>query len=329
MNFNQKEPKVSVIIPIFNAEKYLEKCIDSILTQEYSNLEIIIINDGSMDNSERICKDYCEIDERIMFLNQKNQGVSYTRNQGILKSSGEFIVFIDADDYIEKEYIKNMVNRMNDEVDIVICNYNIVNKEGNVTGHNCEDRSKMIPVLDLFKNYWENYHKGYINAPWNKLYKKAIIDKYNIKFPVDISMGEDGYFNIEYLKKCRKIYIYEEYLYNFRQHNSQTTKKLFKNHFYMLNKFYDQLENAFEKFDLMGDIDFLKVHYLEYLNDLKLSLKYLIKDKTLSLSKKKSILDFISNCNRTLLMLKYIQGKNLKEKVLIKILKESRRSSYD
>jgi len=204
--------KVSIIVPIYNVEKYLRKCIESILNQTYKNIELILINDGSPDNSADICVEYSKRDKRIKFISQDNSGVSIARNTGIKEATGDYILFIDSDDYIEKYTIETLVNSVEDK-DMIVCSY-YKEKE--------EKPKKEMPVTQKYlvskKNMLQQIHTnkaiyGYI---WNKLYKKSIIDKYNIEFRSNIAICEDLLFNIEYLDKAdTDIVITNEKLYHY------------------------------------------------------------------------------------------------------------------
>ena len=125
--------KVSIIIPVYNAEKYLSECINSIIYQSYNNLEIILVNDGSTDNSIYICRQYANKDNRIIVIDSDNYGVSYARNIGIERATGKYIVFIDSDDMIEKDYIGILVTEMEEKnLDMVVCGYKDINIVSNV-----------------------------------------------------------------------------------------------------------------------------------------------------------------------------------------------------
>ena len=118
---------ISIIIPVYNSENYLKKCIDSVLSQTYKDIEVIIVNDGSKDNSDKICKNYADQDSRIKYYSQKNSGVSVTRNNGIKYSSGAYIAFLDSDDYIESNFCEIMLRELEKESsDMCICrNYDV------------------------------------------------------------------------------------------------------------------------------------------------------------------------------------------------------------
>lgn len=124
------EKKVSIIIPVYNTQKYLKRCINSIIDQTYSNLEIFLINDGSTDNSLEICKEYEKIDERIFIISGENHGVSYARNIGIRKATGEYLYFADSDDYLETDAIEKMIQGFEKaDCELIIAGYNEVENE--------------------------------------------------------------------------------------------------------------------------------------------------------------------------------------------------------
>ena len=123
-----KKLKISVVVPVFNSEKYLEKCIDSIINQTYKNIEIILINDGSSDKSEEICNSYLKTYKNIKLINQSNSGVSVARNNGLKSSTGDYVLFVDSDDWLEKDMLEIMVKEIdNFDIDIVRCEYFVEN----------------------------------------------------------------------------------------------------------------------------------------------------------------------------------------------------------
>ena len=314
--------KVSIVIPVYNSERYIKQCLDSIISQDFTNLDIIIVDDGSSDNSYKICEKYKNIDLRIRLYRQENKGVSAARNKGISEAVGEYIIFIDSDDYVDSKFVSRMVdNLLKESSDLVITNYKIFNTDTKEIEYNSNRKSELLSSLSFFSNYWTNYHLGYVNAPWNKIYKMDIISEHNLTFPIDISMGEDGYFNVQYLHYCKTIYINNEYLYNFRIHSSQSTKKIFKNHFYMLNKIFDNLENELSKYKLLENKVYADIHYFEYFNELKLSFYYLFKDKSINLSNKITTLKYICKDNRVNTMIKRIKGKTFKDKLFLLFIK--------
>lgn len=243
--------KVSVIIPIYNGEKYISDCIESIRNQTYNNIEILLINDGSTDSTQQICENYEKEDNRIKLYNNKNSGVSYSRNFGINKATGEYILFVDCDDFIENNMIEVIVNKIH-EFDYVAVNYKKYYSEEkivrNVKVTDCEYNKQ-----SFLGDFWNLYNCNIINSPCNKIFKTSVIKENNIKFRVEYNLGEDLIFNLEYIQFCEKFCVMNQYLYNYRYKlNSLTTT-------FRKDKIYVQIElnNKIKKFLIMNN------HYFE------------------------------------------------------------------
>ena len=203
---------VSIIIPVFNGEKHINKCILSCLNQTHSFFELIIVSDGSTDNTNNIIRNIN--DDRVRLFVTKNNGVSAARNIGIENSTGEFILFLDSDDYLEPNYISELLNNVMDS-DLVICGYNII-AEDNILNVNLNVDDK-ISLLDNF------YLDKIVSSPWCKLYKSKIIKENNIKFK-SLSFMEDGIFNMEYIKYCNGNFsVLNKNLYFYRKSDSGLT----------------------------------------------------------------------------------------------------------
>lgn len=192
---------ISVVIPIYNSEKYLKKCLDSILKQTYKELEIILVNDGSTDKSEIICKEYYGKYNNIKYIFQKNKGVSEARNRGIREAFGKYLAFIDSDDTIAENYFQVLYeNMISKNLDLSIVS--IENSLGN-----------LIEVENMEIDFTTNNNKKFLllnrsfllYAPYAKLYRREIISNKNIEFPKTMSYGEDLIFNCHYLKYCNKL----------------------------------------------------------------------------------------------------------------------------
>lgn len=209
-------PLVSVIVPIYNVENYLQKCIESVLSQSYQNLELILVNDGSPDNSESIIKHYASLDCRVIPINQSNGGVSSARNKGIKISKGKYILFLDADDYYSNNFVEKMVKcAENNKCDLVSCSFIAfgIDKVPKVK----QIKSKIlsnIEAISLSLGY--NSFNGYV---WNKLFKRSIIEKNSLKFENNKSACEDLLFLGKYLNHCKSVFVMEDRLYNYRQNN--------------------------------------------------------------------------------------------------------------
>lgn len=204
-------PFISVIVPAYNASKYIEKCIQSVLNQDYNNFELIVINDGSTDNTLKILNKLSEKDNRIKIFNQENSGVSSARNLGLQKAVGKYITFLDSDDSLLENALSSFISEINDNVDFVICS----TREIKLSTMEVLLKRKSFNNKDEIKSNFLDFDT-YIRRPWANLYRKSIIDNYNIKFPIDISFGEDHIFNLEYLKHTEKaVVISDKIVYNY------------------------------------------------------------------------------------------------------------------
>ena len=225
-------PIVSIIVPIYNMEKYLDNCLKSIVNQSYKNIQVILINDGSKDKSEQIAKKYQENDSRIILINKENSGVSSSRNMGIDLANGKYIIFVDADDYIEPKMIEIMVNEINkSNVGLIQCFFKKVKddniKLGDVNKYDKIEYTKQEAIRSII--YRKNTELKLNRAIWGKIYFTDIIKANNIKFKEDIYMFEDGFFNLQYLKYIDNIKILTTELYAYRQTNTSATKKFDEN----------------------------------------------------------------------------------------------------
>lgn len=276
--------KVSIIVPIYNAEKYLKECLESLVNQTYNNFEIILINDGSIDNSSDICKEYIKIYDNIIYQENENHGVSYSRNFGIKLATGEYIAFVDSDDYIEHDMITNLLKEFNRDIDMVVCNYICDYQNGfkkNIYNYNNLIDAKETQSL-LFN---ESSIKGFC---WNKIYKKSIIDKYNLEFREDINVCEDSLFNYQYLEHSKNIYICGEYKYHYRVRKSSITNfynskditffKIYDEIYKTNHNIYDDSINfysysffKYEKVIKQSNIKILKINYFDCIKNKNIS----------------------------------------------------------
>lgn len=202
---------VTVVVPVYKVEKYIEKCIQSLLQQTYVNIEIIIIDDGSPDNSGVICDNIALKDSRIHVIHKENEGVSVARNTGIEQARGKYICFVDSDDYVKTDYIEKMVQALEkDDVELVVCGH-IRKKMDKET----EVFSLPQGIIDRGNAYFYKYLSVNIEAcyPWNKLFCTDIIKENNITFPKGIHPGEDLFFCIHYLNYIKTASFIKEYLY--------------------------------------------------------------------------------------------------------------------
>ena len=213
--------KVSVIIPIYNTEKFLKRCIDSVLNQPLKELEIILVNDGSTDSSNEICLEYSRKYKNIKYLNKSNTGCSDSRNIGIRMATGDYIVFLDSDDYIEKDMYENLYNKAYTEnMDIVMCGvlYHYLSE-----GRKCSYSPKNI---NNFKEYFK--HSILIAYPSNKIFRREFILENEILFPLNTHQGEDLVFCFKSLSFTNKVgYINKDY-YQYQLHGDNSVYNLEK-----------------------------------------------------------------------------------------------------
>lgn len=205
------KPTVSIIIPVYNVEKYLTKCLDSVLSQTWGDYEVIIVDDGSTDSSPQICDEYEKKDERIVVVHQENKGISGARNIGIQKARGEWITFLDSDDWWEAEYLESMKLK---NVELCVCGYNVLYEESQ-KDFACNLEQADLTILNYISHI-EEYFGTVFNYVWGKMYQKNIIQQSGL-FIEDVALGEDLLFNIEYYKKCKTVRVVEKSLVNYRQ----------------------------------------------------------------------------------------------------------------
>ncbi|QNS41314.1 glycosyltransferase family 2 protein [Chryseobacterium manosquense] len=197
---------ISIIIPVYNAELYLKECISSILSQTYENIEIILVNDGSTDNSLDICYDFQKNDNRVKIFSKKNQGVSETRNYGINNAKGDYITFIDSDDTIDSNYIQDFVEFLVEDIDIIIQGYKHIYLNKKYTQQMKFPQNQ--DTLDSLSNYELILYadkNDILKCPYSKLYCRKIIADNNLKFDDKISYGEDHIFVLNFLLYCNNI----------------------------------------------------------------------------------------------------------------------------
>ena len=235
---------ISIIVPVYNAEKTIKKCIDSILAQTYEAFELILINDGSKDNSLNILKEYEALDERILVVTQENSGVSVTRNKGINEAKGDYIVFVDSDDYIKENALEILVNEIesNDKLDIVISGFCII-KDNNDKFINAISDNKAFDSLDFLLN--EKLFK-FISTPWGKVYKSEIIKNNNIQFDKNLSLGEDTIFVLEYLKYIRNVEFINESLFFINETEGSLSRRNRLDIFENIMIIYDKAKEVLE-----------------------------------------------------------------------------------
>ena len=225
---------ISILMPVYNAEKYLNETIDTIKNQSFSNWELIIVDDGSIDNSKEICTKLMNDDKRIKYIFQENLGVSHTRNVALENAQGKYIVFVDSDDLIHEDYLKILINSIEkNNSDISVCNFieRKISNTGKIEDITREFYLKEVMEMSEMKDYIMDFgNSGLLNPLWNKIYKNQIIKENNITFDEKVETGEDFIFNLQYFRKVKKISFIKDSLYYYiRRNNNSITYKYIEN----------------------------------------------------------------------------------------------------
>lgn len=253
---------ISVIVPIYKVENYLKKCIDSIVNQTYKNIEILLIDDGSPDNCGIICDEYAKKDERIKVIHKENGGLSDARNYGIEASTGDYIIFIDSDDYVSESMCENLlICALENNADIVSCNFKEIYVDNNKEKINKQSIKESLEVytnLEVIYKYFFDYTVD-INVVWNKLYKRELFFKReSIRFPKG-KLHEDDYTICKLYYYANKIVIINDVLY------------------YYIRR-CDSITGNFSDINILDKIDAIIEHY-NFAKNKETKLKYIIQAK--------------------------------------------------
>lgn len=314
---------VSIIVPVYNVEKYLDSCITSILKQSYSNIEVILVNDGSTDNSRFICEKYAEKDNRVKVIHQKNSGPSVARNLGIQASSGKYIQFVDSDDYIDNDMTMRLIQAINNnnDIELVICGYKSIYRD-RIQEHNTSIKG-IYSISDFLSHFGYLYKESFINSPCNKLYTTKIIKDHNISFREKLDMGEDLLFNLAYIRKCTKINIINNQLYNYVRFNDNHSltrsfqEDLFENQkmlFHNIRSFLSEDNNYSAK----------NKTYIEliYTNQIITCLENLFhEDSTFNSKNRRNQIDKIISDSYLREQIKYFRGEGLQKSLIGLLIK--------
>jgi glycosyltransferase involved in cell wall biosynthesis len=227
---------ISVIVPVYNAEKFLHKSIESVINQSYENIELILVNDGSTDSSEMMCNQYALADKRIKVISQKNSGPAAARNTGIRQATGDFVFFLDADDFIEKNALEILVAKYNQyQPDLVMANFSKLENNGEIIKQNITFRPNDEPfesqLKELSKKDIGAYVRHFLKHPsnhlisycWGRLYKLSIIKNNGIFSNENLRLFEDFIFNLDYLKHTNETVFVNKSLYTYTMHNDHVS----------------------------------------------------------------------------------------------------------
>ena len=272
--------KISIIIPVYNVEKYLERCLDSVTNQTYKNLEIILIDDGSKDKSGSICNKYLKKDKRIQVIHKKNMGVSVARNDGLKVISGEYVIFLDSDDWIQPDMIEKLYNNLiTYDVDVSICNFYISVEYKKEYVKDSEGKNDLVidNVIDMYNLIFDNKKVG--GYLWNKLIRTSVIKNNEIYFNENVAIEEDVIFMIDVLKNCRKIcYSPKNILYHYRQRKDSAVN------------FNYTLKDLTKLYSLEKKLEIKSKYSLSTLDKLEYNYVFLLK-QSIYILKKENIVD--------------------------------------
>ena len=225
--------KITIIVPVYNVEKYLRECIDSIINQTYKNIEIILVDDGSKDKSGAVCDEYAAIDSRIKVIHKKNEGLGFARNSGLEITDGEYVTFIDSDDKADSDLIQSLVDCVKDSAcDTCIGGFKRITEDGEVTFKE-NYGNKLFTGSDVYNNLFARMlgsspekHDAIKMSVWNVLYSVKIIKENNLRFPSEREfISEDIIWNSEYFKYSQKAMLTDSTAYNYRITPSSLTQK--------------------------------------------------------------------------------------------------------
>lgn len=260
MEKNKKHTyKISTIIPVYNSEKYIEQVMTSVINQKLKPYEIIIVNDGSNDETLIECEKFSEIYNNIKIINiENNRGVSYARNIGIKQAKGEYIHFVDSDDEIELNMYQEIMDEIMDKnVDMVITGTKY-NENGKITQYipNRQFISTYTEMKSFVKDNCISGRRDIFNVVWNKLYKKEFILRNNIVFDEEINFGEDFLFNCKCMKRTNLIYVMDNAYYNYmRRKNIETLKmKFIENKIELRKKFYREWVELYKYYKVYDNV---------------------------------------------------------------------------
>lgn len=315
------KPKVSVIVPIYNVEQYLSDCISSIRKQTLENIEIILVNDGSPDNCGELADKYAEKDNRIKVIHKKNGGLASARNAGNAIATGEYICFVDSDDWVESEMLENYYYTASSyNTDVLVAGmiidydnekYSIVKK---LPFNYANNKSEIINcLLDCEK-------KGLFNPVWNKLYKAELLKSIELEFDSDGMPGEDLLYNCEVFKNITSLVLIDDAFYHYMRRNENTlVNKYYEDYYEKAKKFINSRSNLYKYYDISENIGKYQL--------INSSVGYLMggisnlyrKPNSLSFVERTNMIIKILGDNNNSQMINQFEPKNLYEKLFKKL----------
>ena len=215
-------PKVSVVIPVYNAEKYLNRCLDSVVNQKFIDWECILIDDGSSDNSGIICDDYAQKDKRFKTIHKRNGGPSVARNEGIKNSTGKYLCFIDSDDWVDSLYLQQLIeNAIEDVPSLIITGF----IKEDINGPSKHEHKDELYTEESFHKMFEERKFCFEGYPFGKLYNIELINNNNIRFNPHVKFSEDLIFNLDYILCIKHIKFISGTAYHYMNDNPSSLIK--------------------------------------------------------------------------------------------------------
>lgn len=253
---------VSIIVPVYNGEKYIDNCVRFIQAQTYRNLEVIFVNDGSSDNSRKVCEAAIAADDRFYLINKENGGTASTRNKGLENAHGKYVTFLDVDDEYSPYIIEKMVREMEkNTADLVVCGYYFKieeKKQQKIVTTYLEEKKypySVFPDFDAMrKEYIDLWDNDMFSNVWNKMYRMETIQKYKMRYRDGHVYTEDRVFNRLFLSRCATVVILDECLYYYvRERVGSTTEKYREDYFEIRNKEYKEFKQHFQEMKIWNE----------------------------------------------------------------------------
>lgn len=210
------KPLITIIVPVYKVERYISQCIESVLSQTFTDFELLLLDDGSPDSSGKICDLYAAIDKRVKVFHKKNTGVSDTRNFGLKKAMGDYVTFVDSDDWIDNDYLSSMIEGISKDADLVVSGF-VLEKNGVQSNYKVDNMDFLMTDAYSFHTIME---KRLLYGPWAKLFKRKIVSDNGIYFPLGICYGEDRLFNSSYLYHVQRVIAVDRTAYHYRIHSA-------------------------------------------------------------------------------------------------------------
>ena len=233
--------EVSVIVPVYQVEQYLRQCLDSILNQTFKDIEVILIDDGSKDNSGKICDEYALNDNRVKVIHQKNMGLSDARNSGMNLMSGKYFMFVDSDDYVSELMIEKLyIRAVETDADVVCCNFEYFWENNEKESFSTKEKTEELNSSEIFNHRKNEKNYGFWTVAWNKLHKSSSMNSFRFRSG---KIHEDEFWANDIYQKDLKVVTIEDSLYYYRQrHNSIVNIKNIKKEFDLIEAFQERIQ---------------------------------------------------------------------------------------